>query len=60
MRRSVATIVALLVLLAGSRPIAQSDLDALMRDVLTKRDENWKKLQQYVLDEPTKRLPVDL
>lgn len=30
---------------------AQTDLDALMRDVLSKRDENWKKLQQYVLDE---------
>ena len=27
------------------------DLDVLMREVLTKRDENWKKLQQYVLDE---------
>src|SRR5262245_24274365 len=30
---------------------AQTDLDAFMRDVLAKRDENWKKLQQYVLDE---------
>ena len=30
---------------------AQSDLDAFMRQVLAKRDENWKKLQQYVLDE---------
>jgi len=28
-----------------------SDLDALMRQVLSTRDENWKKLQQYVLDE---------
>jgi hypothetical protein len=28
-----------------------SDLDVFMRDVLAKRDENWKKLQQYVLDE---------
>jgi hypothetical protein len=28
-----------------------TDLDALMRQVLSKRDENWKKLQQYVLDE---------
>jgi hypothetical protein len=27
------------------------DLDALMRQVLETRDENWKKLQQYVLDE---------
>src|SRR5262245_66080354 len=28
-----------------------TDLDAFMRQVLAKRDENWKKLQQYVLDE---------
>ena len=32
-------------------PLAQSDLDALMARVLLKRDENWKKLQQYVLEE---------
>ena len=30
---------------------AQSDLDAFMRDVVAKRDDNWKKLQQYILDE---------
>jgi hypothetical protein len=30
---------------------AQTDLDALMREVLAHRDDNWKKLQQYVLDE---------
>jgi hypothetical protein len=30
---------------------AQSDLDAFMKNVLARRDENWKKLQQYVLDE---------
>ncbi|MBI3493538.1 MAG: hypothetical protein HY047_17420 [Acidobacteria bacterium] len=29
----------------------QTDLDAFMRQVLAKRDDNWKKLQQYVLDE---------
>jgi hypothetical protein len=29
----------------------QSDLDAFMQKVLERRDENWKKLQQYVLDE---------
>ena len=34
--------------------LAQSDLDAFMRQVLAKRDENWKKLQQYVLDEHEK------
>ena len=32
-------------------PEAQSDLDALMGRVLLKRDDNWKKLQQYVLEE---------
>ena len=32
-------------------PHAQSDLDAFMRQVLAKRDDNWKKLQQYILDE---------
>jgi hypothetical protein len=31
--------------------VAQTDLDALMRKVLVRRDDNWKKLQQYVLDE---------
>src|SRR5262245_12606272 len=31
--------------------IAQSDLDAFMQKVLARRDENWKKLQQYVIDE---------
>jgi len=30
---------------------AQTDLDDLMRQVLARRDENWKKLQQYILDE---------
>ena len=29
----------------------QSDLDAFMKKVLAARDENWKKLQQYILDE---------
>jgi hypothetical protein len=32
-------------------PAAQSDLDALMQRVLARRDDNWKKLQQYVLEE---------
>ena len=35
----------------GIAAAAQTDLDAFMREVLAKRDENWKKLQQYVLDE---------
>jgi hypothetical protein len=30
---------------------AQSDLDAFMQRVLERRDDNWKKLQQYILDE---------
>jgi len=30
---------------------AQTDLDAFMSRVLQQRDENWKKLQQYVLEE---------
>jgi hypothetical protein len=40
-------------LLAGAFPAAQppSDLDQLMERVLARRDENWKKLQQYVLEE---------
>ena len=53
---------ALAVLVAGaatlsvpvsSAPAAasQSDLDGFMQKVVARRDENWKKLQQYVLDE---------
>jgi hypothetical protein len=30
---------------------AQTDLDAFMQQVLERRDDNWKKLQQYILDE---------
>ena len=30
---------------------AQSDLDAFMKDVVARSDDNWKKLQQYILDE---------
>jgi hypothetical protein len=40
--------------LAIGRPAtiaAQSDLDAFMEKVLARRDDNWKKLQQYVLEE---------
>jgi hypothetical protein len=54
-------LVALIVLAAAAgwtaTPAAQTDLDAFMREVLVKRDENWKKQQQYVLDE---REQIDL
>lgn len=30
---------------------AQTDLDALMKTVVAKRDDTWKKLQQYILNE---------
>jgi hypothetical protein len=30
---------------------AQTDLDAFMRQVVAKRDDNWKKLEQYIFDE---------
>jgi hypothetical protein len=30
---------------------AQNDLDAFMQRVLTRRDDNWRKLQQYILEE---------
>ncbi len=34
-----------------SAPSAQSDLDVFMEQVIARRDENWKKLQQYILEE---------
>ena len=41
-----------LLMLAPRRPPrAQNDLDAFMQQVVARRDDNWKKLQQYVLDE---------
>jgi hypothetical protein len=36
---------------AAAAPAPPGELETLMRQVLEKRDENWKKLQQYVLDE---------
>jgi hypothetical protein len=44
-----AFVVAMLLAAATAQPQAgsvQSDLDAFMADVLERRDENWKKLQQ--------------
>jgi hypothetical protein len=47
-----AVIAALIVVGITVAPSAQpSDLDELMARVLSRRDENWKKLEQYVLDE---------
>lgn len=43
--------VALVAAAGMARPLAQSDLDAFMHQVLDQRDTNWRKLQQYVLDE---------
>ncbi|MEI6244937.1 MAG: hypothetical protein WCQ64_07810 [Acidobacteriota bacterium] len=47
--------VALLVLMTSAlRPVplfAQTDLDAFMKKVLARRDDSWKKLQQYILNE---------
>jgi len=37
--------------LAAAPAVPQSDLDTFMNKVLARRDENWKKLQQYILDE---------
>src|SRR3954471_10496757 len=35
---------------AGAAP-AETDLDAFMKQVVARRDDNWKKLQQYIFDE---------
>lgn len=47
-------LVVLLVAIAAVSASAQSDLDTFMSRVLERRDENWKKLQQYILDEREK------
>jgi hypothetical protein len=44
-------VIALATLGLMARPGAQTDLDAFMKDVVARRDDNWKKLQQYILDE---------
>jgi hypothetical protein len=48
--------VTIVTVLAGAAALsprlnAQTDLDAFMRAVVIRRDDNWKKLQQYILDE---------
>lgn len=40
-----------LVGLTATPATAQGDLDAFMQQVMARRNDNWKKLQQYVLDE---------
>ena len=56
--RLVAVVLALLLLGPSERAVlgrqaasTPNDLDAFMQQVLARRDDNWKKLQQYVLDE---------
>jgi hypothetical protein len=52
MRRSASLwFVIVMSLFTSARIGAQSDLDALMARVLARRDDNWKRLQQYVLEE---------
>src|SRR5216683_936362 len=54
MQRICAVMLGLAASLAAVAPLhltAQSDLDAFMKQVVSRRDDNWKKLQQYVLDE---------
>ena len=65
MHRVLAALAFAAVAAAAPAGLEQSDLDDFMRQVVAHRDENWKKLQQYVLDEresfelrgPT-RLPI--
>ena len=55
MRRRYAIVTALvaawLVVPQPAPSAAENDLDALMKRVVARRDDNWKKLQQYILDE---------
>jgi len=44
-------VVTLLSSTGATNALAQTDLDAFMKDVVARRDDNWKKLQQYILDE---------
>ncbi|MGE3885853.1 MAG: hypothetical protein AB7H81_05455 [Vicinamibacterales bacterium] len=51
MRTGLALFLAVVALTAATPASQGTDLDQLMARVLARRDENWKKLQQYVLDE---------
>jgi len=46
-----AGLAALLAICVGVPARADTDLDEFMRQVLVRRDDSWKRLQQYVLDE---------
>ena len=50
-RASIGVGILLCAWVAGAPATSQSDIDALMKRVLATRDENWKKLQQYLLEE---------
>jgi hypothetical protein len=56
LRHAAAAFLGGLVVLRPSASLSQtpSDLDLFMQQVLARRDDNWKKLQQYVLDEREK------
>lgn len=45
------TLVLGVTLALGAAALPQTDLDAFMEKVVARRDDNWKKFQQYVLDE---------
>jgi hypothetical protein len=49
--------------MSAQAPAPTAELDAFMAQVLTRRDENWKKVQQYILDEKERaelRGPFDI
>jgi hypothetical protein len=47
---SVASAILCVAAALGAAP-AETDLDAFMKQVVARRDDNWKKLQQYIFDE---------
>lgn len=52
LRAGIAAVAAAVLLLgSAAHTLAQTDLDGFMAQVLASRDSNWRKLQQYVLDE---------
>ena len=50
---SVGLVVGLTAAMVPARSVvsAHTDLDAFMQQAMERRDDNWKKLQQYILDE---------